>query len=96
MRAFAAADFFWLFILLWFAGADFLARPKFPPGVTQRWHVEKQTSEITSSVRYVGQPELRGIAEHSGSEFENRAMLFSLRAGLNPKMAVQSLRTLAQ
>jgi len=29
--AFAAAGFFWLAILLWLAGTDFLTRPQFPP-----------------------------------------------------------------
>src|SRR5262249_9013520 len=46
MIAFAAAGFFWLFILIWLAGTDFLTRPKFPPGVTQRWHEEKQTRRV--------------------------------------------------
>ena len=40
--AFAAAGFFWLFILLWLAGTDFFTRPNFPPGISQRWHVEEQ------------------------------------------------------
>jgi len=31
MIAFAAAGFFWLAILLWLAGTDFLTRPQFPP-----------------------------------------------------------------
>jgi len=31
MIAFAAAGFFWLAILLWLAGTDFLTRPRFPP-----------------------------------------------------------------
>jgi len=39
MIAFAAAGFFWLFILIWLAGTDFLTRSKFPPSTTQRWHL---------------------------------------------------------
>jgi cytochrome c oxidase subunit 4 len=31
MLAFAAAGFFWLAILIWLAGTDFIARPQFPP-----------------------------------------------------------------
>jgi cytochrome c oxidase subunit 4 len=31
MIAFAAAGVFWLLVLLWLAGADFLTRPQFPP-----------------------------------------------------------------
>jgi cytochrome c oxidase subunit IV len=31
MIAFAAAGFFWLAILIWLAGADFISRPEFPP-----------------------------------------------------------------
>ena len=31
MIAFAAAGFFWLAILIWFSGADFITRPQFPP-----------------------------------------------------------------
>jgi cytochrome c oxidase subunit IV len=29
--AFAAAGFFWLGVLLWLAGTDFITRPQFPP-----------------------------------------------------------------
>jgi cytochrome c oxidase subunit 4 len=32
-RAFAAAGFFWLGLLLWLAASDFLTRPEFPPGM---------------------------------------------------------------
>ena len=32
--AFAAAGFFWLFILIWLAGTDFVTRPRFPPGIS--------------------------------------------------------------
>jgi cytochrome c oxidase subunit 4 len=32
LTAFAAAGFFWLAILLWLGGADFLTRPPFPGG----------------------------------------------------------------
>ena len=32
--AFASAGFFWLGILLWLAGADFVTRPQFPPTLT--------------------------------------------------------------
>jgi cytochrome c oxidase subunit 4 len=31
MIAFAAAGFFWLGILIWLAGIDFVTRPQFPP-----------------------------------------------------------------
>jgi cytochrome c oxidase subunit IV len=31
MIAFAAAGFFWLGILIWLSGADFMTRPQFPP-----------------------------------------------------------------
>jgi hypothetical protein len=31
MLAFAGAGFFWLAILLWLAGSDFVTRPDFPP-----------------------------------------------------------------
>jgi cytochrome c oxidase subunit 4 len=31
MVAFAGAGFFWLAILLWLAGSDFVTRPDFPP-----------------------------------------------------------------
>jgi cytochrome c oxidase subunit 4 len=33
--AFAAAGFFWLGIMIWLAGADFVTRPQFPPALTQ-------------------------------------------------------------
>jgi cytochrome c oxidase subunit IV len=31
MIAFAAAGFFWLGILIWLSGTDFVTRPQFPP-----------------------------------------------------------------
>jgi cytochrome c oxidase subunit 4 len=31
MIAFAAAGFFWLSILVWLSGTDFVTRPQFPP-----------------------------------------------------------------
>jgi cytochrome c oxidase subunit IV len=31
MIAFAAAGFFWLGILIWLSGTDFMTRPQFPP-----------------------------------------------------------------
>lgn len=36
MIAFAAAGFFWLGILLWLSGTDFLTRPVFPPTLLQQ------------------------------------------------------------
>jgi cytochrome c oxidase subunit IV len=33
MIAFAAAGFFWLGILIWLAGTDFVSRPQFPPSM---------------------------------------------------------------
>jgi cytochrome c oxidase subunit 4 len=33
MIAFAIAGFFWLGILLWLSGIDFVSRPEFPPGL---------------------------------------------------------------
>ena len=35
MIAFAAAGFFWLAVLIWLAGADFISRPEFPPRLPQ-------------------------------------------------------------
>ena len=32
MIAFAIAGFFWLSILVWLSGIDFITRPEFPPG----------------------------------------------------------------
>ena len=42
LRAFATAGFFWLFILIWLAGIDFLTRAKFPPGISP-WQMEQPT-----------------------------------------------------
>jgi cytochrome c oxidase subunit 4 len=35
MIAFATAGFFWLAVLIWLAGADFISRPEFPPRLLQ-------------------------------------------------------------
>ncbi|MBV9747569.1 MAG: cytochrome C oxidase subunit IV family protein [Acetobacteraceae bacterium] len=35
MIAFAAAGFFWLGILIWLSGIDFVTRPGFPPTLAQ-------------------------------------------------------------